>query len=173
MYVLQFHSNLFSFALAQLRLTLRCRCVYASTPICAFISSHANIRRSTSPPPHAHTSIYISHLYIHIVIPSHPPSLSFFLSFFLSFYISFLSPLDIYIFAHSHLQIYLSTSTHLHSYIAPTYPHCHSFTSTLSFSLSTYLFPSYFKSDLLATSHSITDCIKKSWPLDNSILVIS
>ena len=172
MYVLQFHSNLFSFALAQLRLTLRCRCVYASTPICAFISSHANIRRSTSPPPHAHTSIYIYHIctstlsFLHI----RPLFLSF---FFLSFYISFLSPLDIYIFAHSHLQIYLSTSTHLHSYIAPTYPHCHSFTSTLSFSLSTYLFPSYFKSDLLATSHSITDCIKKSWPLDNSILVIS
>ena len=34
------------------------------------------------------------------------------------------------------------TSIHLQIYIAPAHPHCHSFTSTLSFSLSIYLFDS-------------------------------
>ena len=85
MYVLQFYSNLFSVALAQLRLTLplRCRCIDASpsTPphLCTFTSSHAHIRRSTCTPPYIYTV-----------------------------------------------------------YIAPAHPHCHSFTSTLSFSLSAF-----------------------------------
>ena len=38
------------------------------------------------------------------------------------------------------LPLYLHTPTHLHIYITPAHPHCHSFTSALSFSLSTYLF---------------------------------
>ena len=44
--------------------------------------------------------------------------------------------------ARSHPQIYLSTSTptHLHIYITPAHPHCHSFTSTLSFFLSFFLY---------------------------------
>ena len=157
-------------------LTLRCRCIYVYTPsplyIYIFTRSHPQIYLSTSTHPHICTSI--SHLYIQTVTPSHPPSLSFFLSFFLlSFYISFLSPLYIYIFTRSHLQIYLSTATRLHIYIAPAHPHCHSFTSALSFSLSAYLFSSYFRSNFVATSYSITVCIKKSWLLDNSVLKIS
>ena len=142
MYVLQFYLNLFSVVLAQLRLTLRCRCIDASTStpphLSTFTSSHAHIRRSTSPPHHTHTS---AHLYITSVHP-HCRSFTSVLSFFLSFYISFLSSLCIYIFARSHRQIYLSTSIHLQIYIAPAHPHCHSFTSTLSFSLSIHLFDS-------------------------------
>ena len=132
MYVLQFYLNLFSVVLAQLRLTLRCRCIDAST------SKHAHLRRSTSPPHHTHTS---AHLYITSVHP-HCRSFTSVLSFFLAFYISFLSSLCIYIFARSHRQIYISTSIHLQIYIAPAHPHCHSFTSTLSFSLYIHLFDS-------------------------------
>ena len=146
MYVLQFYLNLFSVVLAQLRLTLHCRCIDASTStpphLSTFTSSHAPIRRSTSPPHYTHTS---AHLY-----PICTSTLSLlhicpvFLSFFLSFYISFLSSLCIYIFARSHPQIYLSTSMHLQIYIAPAHHtvNCHSFTSTLSFSLSIHLFDS-------------------------------
>ena len=50
------------------------------------------------------------------------------------------SPLYMFIFTRSHLQIYLSTSPRLHIYITSVHPHCHSFTSVLSFVLSTYLF---------------------------------
>ena len=82
MYVLQFYLNLFSVVLAQLRLTLRCHCIDASTStpphLSTFTSSHAHIRRSTSPPPYIYRPI--SHLHIHTVTPSHPPSLSLFLT---------------------------------------------------------------------------------------------
>ena len=78
MYVLQFCLNLFSVVLAQLRLTLPCRCIDAST----------------STPPHLST------------------------------------------FTSSHL----TTPTHLRIYITSVHPHCRSFTSVLSFFLSTYLF---------------------------------
>ena len=132
----QFCLNLFSVVLAQLRLTLRCRCIDASTStpphLSTFTSSHAHIRRSTSPPHHTHTSAHlyhictstlsllhicpvflstylfsrlcaftsshahihrstspppyiyrsVSHLRIHTVTPSHPPSLSLFLYIF-------------------------------------------------------------------------------------------
>ena len=160
MYVLQFYLNLFSVVLAQLRLTLRCRCIDASTStpphLSTFTSSHAHIRRSTSPPHHTHTS---AHLY-RICTP-HCRSftsvlsffLSFFLSFYISFYISFLSSLCIYIFARSHPLIYLSTSIHLHICIAPAHPHCHSFTSILSFSLSIYLFHSAGQSHVSLSGH--------------------
>ena len=145
-YVLQFYLNLFSVVLAQLRLTLRCRCIDASTftppHLSTFTSSHAHIRRSTSPHPHICTSI--SHLYIHTVAPSHLSCLSFFLSFFLSFlsFLSFISSLCIYIFARSHPQIDSPPPYILQIYIARAHPHCHSFTSTLSFSLSIHLFDS-------------------------------
>ena len=66
MYVLQFYLNLFSVVLAQLRLTLHCRCIDASTStpshLSAFTSSHAHIRRSTSPPHHTHTSAHLYHI---------------------------------------------------------------------------------------------------------------
>ena len=140
MYVLQFYLNLFSVVLAQLRLTLRCRCIDASTStpphLSTFTSSHAHIRRSTSPPHHTHTSAHLYHICTSTL------SLLHICPVFLSFYISFLSSLCIYIFARSHPQIYLSTSMHLQIYIAPAHPHCHSFTSTLSFSLSIHLFDS-------------------------------
>ena len=121
MYVLQFYLNLFSVVLAQLRLTLRCRCTDASTStpphLSTFTSSHAHICRSTSPPHHTHTSAHLYHICTSTL------SLLHICPVFLSFYISFLSSLCIYIFARSH-------------------PHCHSFTSTLSFSLSIHLFDS-------------------------------
>ena len=45
---------------------------------------------------------------------------------------------------HAHIRrstsLNLHTPTHLHIHITPAHPHCHSFTSALSFSLSTYLF---------------------------------
>ena len=44
----------------------------------------------------------------------------------------------------SHLHMCLSTSTQLRIYITPAHLHCHSFTSALSFFLSTHLFASYF-----------------------------
>ena len=143
MYVLQFYSNLFSVVLAQLRLTLRCRCIDASpsTPphlctfkIYIFTRSHPQIYLSTSPHPHICASAHLYHICTSTL------SLLHICPVFLSLYISFLSPLYIYIFARSHPQIYLCTSIHLHIYIAPAHPHCHSFTSTLSFSLSIYLF---------------------------------
>ena len=87
MYVLQFYLNLFSIVLAQLRLTLRSRCIDASTSytpsplyIYTVTRSHPQIYLSTSPHPHICTSI--SHLYIHTVAPSHLSCLSFFLHIF-------------------------------------------------------------------------------------------
>ena len=66
MYVLQFYFNFFGVVLAQLRLTLRCRCIDASTStpphLSTFTSSHAHIRRSTSPPHHIHTSAHLYHI---------------------------------------------------------------------------------------------------------------
>ena len=109
----------------------------ASSVLCTLTSPHAHIRRCTSLPPHTHTSV---HPHCH----SFTSVLPFFLSFFLHIFSP--SPLHIYIFARSHPQIYLSTSIHLHIYIAPAHPHCHSFTSALSFSLSIYLFDSAGKS---------------------------
>ena len=50
---------------------------YLFSHLCTFTSSHAHICRSTSSPPHICASI--SHLHIHTVTPSHPPSLSLFL----------------------------------------------------------------------------------------------
>ena len=151
MYVLQFYLNLFSVVLAQLRLTLRCRCIDAatSTPphLSTFTSSHDPIRRSTSPPHHTHTSAHLYHICTSTL------SLLHICPVFFSFYISFLSSLCIYIFARSHPQIYLSTSIHLHICIAPAHPHCHSFTSILSFSLSIYLFHSAGQSHVSLSGH--------------------
>ena len=114
MYVLQFQLNLFSVVLAQLRLTLHCRCIDASTStpphLSTFTCSHAHIRRSTSPPPH--TSAHLYHICTSTLSLLHICPLSFFLS------TSFLSSLCIYIFARSHPQIYLSTSMHLQIYIS-------------------------------------------------------
>ena len=133
MYVLQFYLNLFSVVLAQLRLTLRCRCIDASTSthphLSTFRSSHAHLRRSTSPPHHTHICTSISHLYIHTVAPSHLSCFSFFLHIF-----SLVS-------VHLHLRT-LTSTVYIYIYIAPAHPHCHSFTSTLSFSLSIHLFDS-------------------------------
>ena len=120
LYVLQFHSNLFSVVLAQRRLTLRCRCINASTStpprLCTFTSSHAHIRRSTSPPPHTPT-----HLRIHITsVNPHCHSFTSALSFCLSTYLF------------SHLCTFASS----HAQICRSHPHCHSFTSALSFYIS-------------------------------------
>ena len=122
MYVLQFYLNLFSVVLAQLRLTLRCRCIHASTStpphLSTFTSSHAHIRRSTSPPPHPHICTSISHLYIHTVAPSHLSCLSFFIHIF-----SLVS-------VHLHLRTPTSTDLPLHLHTSTDlYRTC---TSTLS-----------------------------------------
>ena len=139
MYVLQFYLNLFIVVLAQLRLTLHCRCIDASTStpphLSTFTSSHAHIRRSTSPPHYTHTSAHllISHLYIHTVAPSHLSCLSFFLHIF-----SLVSVhLHLRTLTSTDLPLHLHTSTDLYRTCAS---HCHSFTSTLSFSLSIHLF---------------------------------
>ena len=121
MYVLQFYLNLFSVVLAQLRLTLRCRCIDASTSthphLSTFRSSHAHLRRSTSPPHHTHTSAHLYHICTSTL------SLLHICPVFLSFYISFLSSLCTYIFARSHPQ-YTSTSiSHLHIHtVTPSHP---------------------------------------------------
>ena len=137
-YVLQFYLNLFSVVLAQLRLTLHCRCIDASTStpphLSTFTSSHAHIRRSTrstSPPHYTHTSAHLYHICASTL------SLLHICPVFLSFYISFLSSLCIYIFARSHPQIYLSTSTQLQIYIAPAH---HTVTPSLPPSLSLFLY---------------------------------
>ena len=111
----------FSVVLAQLRLTLRCHCIDASTSthphLSTFRSSHAHIRRSTSPPHHTHTSAHLYHICTSTL------SLLHICPVFLSFYISFLSSLCTYIFARSHPQ-YTSTSiSHLHIHtVTPSHP---------------------------------------------------
>ena len=131
MSILQFFLNLFSIVLAQLRLTLRCHCIDASmsTPphLSIFTTSHAHIRRFTSPPHHTHTSAHLYHIYASAL------SLLHICPVFLSFYISFLSSLCMYIFTRSYPQIYplhLHTSTDLYRTCTS---HCLSFTSILSF----------------------------------------
>ena len=135
MYVLQFYLNPFSVVLAQLRLTLPCRCIDASTStlphLSTLTSSHAHIRRSTSPPHHTHTSAHLYHICTSTL------SLLHICPVFLSFYISFLSSLCIYIFARSHPQICLSASIHLQIYIAPAH---HSVTPSHPPSLSLFLY---------------------------------
>ena len=134
MYVLQFYLNLFSVVLAQLRLTLHCRCIDASTStpphLSTFTSSHAHIRRSTSPPHHTHTSAHLYHICTSTLSLLHICPV--FLSFFLSTYLFS----RLCAFTSSHAHIHRSTSPPPYIY------HCHSFTSTLSFSLSIYLFDS-------------------------------
>ena len=112
MYVLQFYLNLFSIVLAQLRLTLRSRCIDASTSytpsplyIYTVTRSHPQIYLSTAPHPHICTSI--SHLYIHTVAPSHLSRLSFFLSTYL------FSRLCAFTSLHAHIHRSTSTSIHL------------------------------------------------------------
>ena len=128
MYVLQFYLNLFSVVLAQLRLTLRCRCIDASTstpPQLSTFTSSCHTLTSADLPLHlttpTHLRIYISHLYIHTVAPSHLSCLSFFRSFYLSFF----SSLCIYIFARSHPPppyIHRSISRlHIHT-VTPSHP---------------------------------------------------
>ena len=116
MYFLQFYLNLFSVVLAQLRLTLHCRCIDASTStpphLSTFTSSHAHIRRSTSPPHHTLTS---AHLY-HICTPT--LSLLHICPVFLSFYMSFLS-------SSSHAHILRSTSPPPYIYRSISLLHIH------------------------------------------------
>ena len=109
MYVLQFYLNLFSVVLTQLRSTLRCRCIHASTSapphLSTFSSSHAHIRRSTSPPHHTHTSAHLYHICTSTL------SLLHICPVFLSFYIFSLSSTSSR--AHIHRST-LYTSIHLH-----------------------------------------------------------
>ena len=99
MYVLQFYLNLFSAVLAQLRLTLRCRCIDASTST-PLTPLHLHLHTLTS-----------ADLHLHLTTPTH-------------------------------LHIYITSVHPLQIYIALAHPHCHSFTSTLSFSLSIHFFDS-------------------------------
>ena len=86
--VFQFDSNLFSVVLAQPRLALLNHNVAlplsAPPHLCTFTSSQAHIRRSTSLPPHTHTSAHLYHIYTSTLSLLHIRPL------FLSFYISFL-----------------------------------------------------------------------------------
>ena len=135
MYVLQFYLNLFSVVLAQLRLTLRCRCIDASTStpphLSTFTSSHAHIRRSTSPPHHTHTS---AHLYITSVHP-HCRSFTSVLSFFLSTYL--FSRLCAFTSSHAHID--RSTSPPPYIYRSISHLHIHTVTPSHPPSLSLFL----------------------------------
>ena len=108
MYVLQFYLNLFSVVLAQLRLTLHCRCIDASTStpphLSTFTSSHAPIRRSTSPPHYTHTS---AHLY---PICTSTLSLLHICPVFLSFFLFTYLFSRLCAFTSSHAHIHRSTS---------------------------------------------------------------
>ena len=138
MYVLQFYLNLFSVVLAQLRLTLRCRCIDASTSnytpsplyIYIFTRSHPQIYLSTSPHPHICTSI--SHLYIHTVAPSHLSCLSFFLS---TYHFSRLCA-----FTSSHAHIHRSTSPPPYIYTSVLHLHIHTVTPSRPSFLSLFLY---------------------------------
>ena len=138
MYVLQFFLNLFSVVLAQLRLTLHCRCIDASTS--TPLTSLPLHLRSTSPPHYTHTSAHLYHIcIIHTVAPSHLSCLSFFLSFFLHIFSLVSVHLHLRTLTSTDLPLHLHTSTDLYRTCTS---HCHSFTSILSFSLSTHLFDS-------------------------------
>ena len=137
MYVLQFCLNLFSVVLAQLRLTLRCRCIDASTStpphLSTFTSSHAShpqIYLSTSPHPHICTSI--SHLYIHTVAPSHLSCLSFFLSTYLFSRLC--------AFTSSHAHTHRSTSPPPYIYRSISHLRIHTVTPSHPPSLSLFLY---------------------------------
>ena len=142
MYVLQFYLNLFSVVLAQLRLTLRCRCIDAptSTPphLSTFTSSHAHIRRSTSPPHHTHTSahLYITSVHPHCLLHICPVFLSFFLSFFLSTYL--FSRLCAFTSSHAHID--RSTSPPPYIYRSISRLHIHTVTPSHPPSLSLFLY---------------------------------
>ena len=114
MYVLQFYLNLFSVVLAQLRLTLRCRCIDASTStpphLSTFTSSHAHIRRSTSPPHHTHTSAHLYHICTSTLSLLHICPV--FLSFLLSTYLF------------SRLCAFTSSCAHIHRSTSPP-PYIH------------------------------------------------
>ena len=132
MYVLQFQLNLFSVVLAQLRLTLHCRCIDASTStpphLSTFTCSHAHIRRSTSPPPH--TSAHLYHICTSTLSLLHICPLSFFLHLF--------SRLCAFTSSHAHIHRSTSPPPCIYRSIYRTCTsHCHSFTSTLSFSFYT------------------------------------
>ena len=138
MYVLQFYLNLFSAVLAQLRLTLRCRCIDASTStpphLSTLTSSRAHIHRSTSPPHHTHTSAHLYHICTSTL------SLLHICPVFLSFYISFLSSLCV----HLHLRTLTSTDLPLHLHTSTDlYRTC---TSTLSLLHIHPLFLSFYTS---------------------------
>ena len=127
MYVLQFYLNLFSVVLAQLRLTLPCRCIDASTSTLHPLTSlhlHLHTLTSADLPLHLTTP---THLYIHTVAPSHLSCLSFFLHIF--------SLVSVHL--RSHPQIYLSTSIHLQIYIAPAH---HTVTPSQPPTLSLFLY---------------------------------
>ena len=141
------------------------RRIYVYTPsplyIYIFTRSHPQIYLCTS----------ISHLYIHTVAPSHPVFLSFFLRFFAL------------VSVHLHLRTLTSTDLPLHFHTSTDLyrtcaSHCHSFTSTLSFSLSIHLFDtagqlhvslsgqpssSFFSLPLCLCTEFIS-CVQVSWP---------
>ena len=138
MYVLQFYLNLFRVVLAQLRLTLRCRCMDASTStpphLSTFTSSHTHIRRSTSPPHHTHTSAHLYHICTSTL------SLLHICPVFLSFFLHIFSLVSV----HLHLRTLTSTDLPLHLHTSTDlYRTC---TSTLSLLHIHLLFLSFYTS---------------------------
>ena len=138
MYVLQLYLNLFSIVPAQLRLTLRCRCIdaSASTPphLSTFTSSHAHIRRSTSPPHHTHTSAHLYHICTSTLSLLHICPV--FLSFFLSTYLFS----RLCAFTSSHAHIHRSTSPPPYIYRSISHLHIHTVTPSHPPSLSLFLY---------------------------------
>ena len=120
---------------------MHCRCIDASTStlphLSTFTSSHAHIRRSTSPPHHTHTSAHLYHICASTLSLLHICPV--FLSFFLHIFSLVSVRLHLRTLTSTDLPLHLHTSTDLYRTCTS---HCHSFTSTLSFSLSIHLFDS-------------------------------
>ena len=142
MYVLQFYLNLFSVVLAQLRLTLRCRCIDASTStpphLSTFTSSHPHIHRSTSPPRHTHASAHLYHICTPTLSLLHicPVFLSFFISFFLHIFSLVSVHLHLRTLTSTDLPLHLHTSTHLYRTCTSTLSLLHVHPFFLSFYIS-------------------------------------
>ena len=135
MYVLQFYLNLFSVVLAQLRLTLRCRCIDAatSTPphLSTFTSSHDPIRRSTSPPHHTHTSAHLYHICTSTLSLLHICPVFFLSTYLFSRLCAFTS---------SHAHIHRSTSPPPYIYTSVSHLHIHTVTPSRPSFLSLFLY---------------------------------
>ena len=139
------------------------------------VDLHRHMLTSADLPLHLHTSVHLSRTCTSTLSLLHirPLFLSFFLSFFFSFFLHVLSltcvDLHLDTLTSADLPLHLHTSVHLSRTCTSTLSLLHVRPLFPSF----YIFSLYFEFNFFATSYSITDCIKKSWLLDNSIVIVS